>query len=37
MEIIGSMGYLLFLNISIDFSIRASYDVIKINFPIIVQ
>jgi len=31
MEIIGGMGYLLFLKISVDFSIPASYDVIKIN------
>ena len=35
MEIIGGMGYLLFLIISFDFSIRVSYNVIKINPPII--
>jgi hypothetical protein len=31
MEIIGGMGYLLFLRISVDFSIQASYIVTKIN------
>lgn len=37
MEIIGGMGYLLFFIISFDFSIRASYNVIKINPSIIVH
>jgi hypothetical protein len=37
MEIIGGMGYILFLKISVDFSIQASYTVIKISSSIIVH